>query len=98
MVQRLAAWLGVLLASAIGLAGAAWSAWATWIAFAGGKLPFVPVHFTGANLLRGAAWTVMGDSIVLSLVGLLGGVVLMPLAAIASRGARASGVPAAAEG
>jgi hypothetical protein len=68
-----------------GLVVAIWSVICTWIAFAGGQMPILPVHFTGVNLLRGGVWLFIVDPIVVGIARLVIGIPLVILGSAAER-------------
>jgi hypothetical protein len=78
----------VLVGALAGAAGSVWSAWATWVAFFGGDIPLLPIHFTGFSLLRGAAWLFFADPVAFGILSTLFSLVIAPFTTVANRETR----------
>ena len=68
-----------LIAGLAGVSVAAWSAWATAVAFIGGDIPLLPIHFTGFNLVRGVAWLFFADPVLVGVMSVVLALALSPI-------------------
>jgi hypothetical protein len=81
LVFAIVAWIG-------GLAAGAWSLWAIIVAFAGGDVPLLPIHFSGFDLIRGLAWLFIAAPIAMSVIALVFSVAMAPFVAGTNRALR----------
>jgi len=61
-----------------------WAGWITVTAFIGGQAPFFFIDFYGVNPLRGLAWLIIVDPIVLTVAYWVFMLIMLPIGALAA--------------